>query len=283
MALGLKMSKFNSVRAKTILKDKKLYKYRSFTTKNEYIVEDIILNNKIRFAKPEELNDDLECKPKFVLGNMSSDLYKGKLERWAVKTQHSLATKTNKKEFKKYFRSLSNSDHEEKVRLINEDNQRILNDKWRILSLSSNPLQKDLWKVYANNNKGLCLIFNASSFEFGGAFKVYYPDKRLEPDITSQNVQEILQSTILTKTTNWAYEEEYRVISCQPQQGPTVILDNNQFFHFLPSLLVGVIFGHEMTNIDREKIIEMCNKRENKLDLWEVIASKDNKLKLCEI
>lgn len=277
------MNKFYSVRAKSILEDKKLYKYRSFTTKNEYIVEDIILNNKIRFAKPDELNDELECKPKFVLGNMSSILYKKKLERWAVKTQHSLVTKINKKEFKKHFRSLSNNDHKEKVRLINEDNQRFLNEKWRILSLSSNPLQKDLWEVYANNNKGLCLIFNASSFEFGGAFKVYYPNKRLEPDITSQNVQEILQSTILTKTINWAYEEEYRVISCQPHKGPTVILDDSQFFNFHPSLLVGVIFGYEMTNTDREKIITMCKKRESKLDLWEVIISKDNKLKLCEI
>lgn len=272
------MPEFNPVRAKTVLQDKRLYKYRSFEKGKECIVEDIILNNKIRFAKPRELKDPLECRPQYILGKYSSPLYRKKLERWALKTQRHIGKNVNKSEFKKYIRSLSKEDHEKNVSLINEDNQKLLNEKWRILSLSSSPTQSTLWERYGDNNKGISLIFDATTFEFGGAFKVYYPENRLEIDVTSQDLHDIFHATILTKTTEWAYEEEYRVISTMPWEGYTVVLDAEQFFHFDSNLLLGMIFGNKTNKASKERILDMVKKRDADLELWQLHEGEKGEL-----
>ena len=277
------MREFNPVRAKTVLSDKKLYKYRSFDKGREFIVEDIILRNKIRFAKPQELNDDLECMPQYILGNYSSESYRKKLVRWAIKTQRHIGKNINKKAFKKYVRSLPREEHQKKIDEINKDNQELLNDKWRILSLSSNPVQPEIWRRYADDGKGVCLIFDASTFEFGGAFKVYYPENRLEVDITSQDLHDILLTTILTKTLNWAYEEEYRVIASREWEGYTVILESDQFFQFDPSLLKGLILGDKISSSSRQKILDMNELRKCKLDIWHLARSVHGELSMVGI
>ncbi len=221
--------------------------------------------------------------PHYVLGNHSSELYRKKLERWVLKTQRHIKGEIDKNKFKKFIRSLSRKDHQERVNLINNDNQKLLNDKWRILSLSSNPIQPKIWKRYADNGKGLSLIFNASTFEFGGAFKVYYPKNRLEIDVTSQDLHDILHTTILTKTRDWAYEEEYRVISSDPWEGSTVILDSEQFFEFEPSLLIGVVFGDKMNEHSKQNIFHLNDSREDKLEFWQLTRSENEKLSIARI
>jgi len=221
--------------------------------------------------------------PQFVLGDYSSETYRKKLARWAIKSQRHIGENINKKDFKKYVRSLSREQHQEKVDLINEDNQKLLNEKWRILSLSSNPVQRDIWHRYADKGKGVCLIFDASTFEFGGAFKVYYPESRLEVDVTSQDLHDILYATILTKTKSWNYEEEYRVIASQEWEGYTVVLDAHQFFEFEPRLLTGVIFGDEMSSKSKQRIMNMNYSRKHNLDFWQLKRSNRDELSLVGI
>lgn len=70
------------------LQDKKIYKFRSIPkdssdpTKPDpnkiHYVERIFTHNELYFPSPLELNDPLECRPLFVVGDLSDEKYKKK-------------------------------------------------------------------------------------------------------------------------------------------------------------------------------------------------------------
>jgi hypothetical protein len=70
--------------ARTALVEKKLYKFRSFADQTQQArLKEIIVENRIRFSRPSELNDPLEGKPIFCLGDWESPAYRQQLEEWA--------------------------------------------------------------------------------------------------------------------------------------------------------------------------------------------------------
>lgn len=97
-------------------------------------------------------------------------------------------------------------------------------EKYRVLSLTENPLLPTLWAYYADNYSGVCIGFwtdgNFSSME-----KVSYCDKQkmLCWDLTSGDLYK--------KSGSWSHEQEWRIIGGQ------------EYFHFDKKDIACVIFG----------------------------------------
>jgi hypothetical protein len=79
---------------------------------------------------------------------------------------------------------------------------------------------------------------------FGRAQPVLYSEKRpmFNPNWT---VEDIVDAALLTKSVDWAYEREWRIIDHRVGKGPKP---------FPPKLLTGVIFGSRISDEDRQQI-----------------------------
>ncbi len=118
-------------------------------------------------------------------------------------------------------------------------------DQAGILCLSKIRSDILMWAHYADGHKGLCLEFDgsANSDFFGEAQPVEYSDYSplpLHKDSGSQ-----MARIVLTKSTHWAYEQEYRIIL--PNQACTSV-------SFPKELLTGVIFGCLMPETLRQTV-----------------------------
>lgn len=111
-----------------------------------------------------------------------------------------------------------------------------------ILSLTTKPDNPVMWAWYANNHKGMCLGFDTSDKMFRAAHPIVYLSKarRYTPGAHAANAQEF----VLTKKTEWKYEDEWRVIT----------LEARRLYPFKPVALKRVIFGMETSDRDREKV-----------------------------
>ncbi|MFZ0680264.1 DUF2971 domain-containing protein [Candidatus Binatus sp.] len=118
-------------------------------------------------------------------------------------------------------------------------------DQAGILCLSKIRSDILMWSHYADGHKGLCLEFDgsANSDFFGAAQPVEYSDYSplpLDKDSGSQ-----MARIVLTKSTHWAYEQEYRIIL--PNQACTAV-------SFPKELLTAVIFGCLMPETLRQTV-----------------------------
>ncbi|MFK5949363.1 MAG: hypothetical protein QM500_11420, partial [Methylococcales bacterium] len=119
----------------------------------------------------------------------------------------------------------------------------------------------------------------ASKGEFGMAPKVEYVENRIPIDIISQNDQQILFTSILTKRKAWEYEEEYRCLASEPPIPELPSLDG-KFMSFVPELLIGVIFGVRTSDEHIREIKEYGEKR--KLKYWKAEITNEGDIIIKE-
>ncbi len=258
--------------AMTTLAEKRLYKFRSLADEIQKArVKDILVANRIRFSRPSELNDPTEGRPIFCLGNWKSQAYRQQFRNWVWLTLQQEEKKTPRNLFLNWFKTLSKEDHEKILQQAVSNNQANIRNNSLILSLSANPSQELLWSHYSDSHRGIALVFDASSGgEFGAALKVTYVQERIPFEIPHQDNNAILQASILTKRSAWAYEEEYRCI------GGSLGMDfrlNEQFLSFDPRRLLGVIFGVNTPTIDKQIIIGWSGERSVPLEFWQAAIS----------
>jgi hypothetical protein len=124
-------------------------------------------------------------------------------------------------------------------------------DKAGILSLTERPENLLMWAHYSSSYTGVCLEFAVSVHEtfFGRALPVCYSEKRLMFNPNGTEVENV-NATLLTKSADWAYEREWRIIDHLVGKGPKP---------FAPELLTGVIFGSRISDGDRQQIRELLS------------------------
>lgn len=107
-----------------------------------------------------------------------------------------------------------------------------------------------MWSHYADNHRGLCLIYRPAhdiSGAISSAMEVIY--QRDYPKVRVVDLkkggEQLVSSLLLTKALDWKYEQEYRVIF--PFSAKTVR-------RFSPSTLVGVIMGARSSDSDKRDV-----------------------------
>lgn len=259
----VKLADMHTVFAKTALSEKRLYKYCSMVDDlRKSRVKEILLSHRIRFSCPSELNDPIEGKPILQLGDWASPAYRQRFEEWVwTLQQRHIQIVPPKDAFISWVRRQTKAEIEKLVKQISEDNQAAIEEKWRVLSLSATPSDDLMWSHYAGGHKGVALIFDASVGEFGMAYKVNYIPERVPQDFMTDDLDQILDATILTKRSTWAYEKEYRCVLEEPD------LDQ-QFLRFNPAHLLGVVFGFKTSLSDIESLVACAAGRSTPLQYW---------------
>ena len=131
---------------------------------------------------------------------------------------------------------------------LNEKARELIVQNWRILCLSTHNDLLLMWAHYADRHRGICLEFDAALPNMGEAFEVIYRDQRpvidcrLLRDFTTRTA-----SALLTKSSHWSYEQEYRILARTGENDtePTLSLrkTNSDYYDLMPGSLTGIIAG----------------------------------------
>lgn len=217
-----------------------LCKYRSI---NDY-TKDIIKNLSIYFASPIEFNDPFDTLP--MIKSIGSD-----------------------KEIYDLFKRLYPGDSVGKRNREIERYKSLPVDRklkevftWtRVCCFSQNSNTILQWSHYADNHKGICLIFDIledPSFFFPIHPVKYSLERPHLNYLGSDRVNETLQA-IIQKHSDWSYENEIRVFR-SPLIAPYFRGDfeKNKLFRFRPRALKSIIFGCRCEEKDRIEMVELC-------------------------
>lgn len=129
-----------------------------------------------------------------------------------------------------------------------------IHKRHRVYCLTTKPDCSLMWAHYAGSHCGVCLEFSVRNDVMASALKIEYCDAYPSLNFAEDGMENLLP--LITKSNDWAYEDEYRLIAQErsaANTGGTLMTDNN--FLALPSgILKAVIVGCMMSESDREAI-----------------------------
>lgn len=234
---------------------KKLYKYRQLNERTE----DIIRNNRIWFSKPADLNDPFDCQL-FVEFNASEEqLYAYTRETLGNDVPDSLVDLLMQQSRDNYSDLMSSMLSKSKIMIEHETS---------ILCLSVKPNDILMFAHYADCHRGLCLEFTLNwEDEIGKVFSVRYGETypKLDYFAMRQSGSELVEKLLLSKFSDWSYEQEFRVLRFK--QAPGLV-------PFRDDALTGIIFGCLVSEKDKAKVKQWNLDRSAPCTLYQALVSK---------
>lgn len=201
------------------------------------IAKKVLYEQKLKFNNPSFFNDPFDCDINlisFELKNLSSDVereikqLKSKYEKHSISDQQLLEAY--------------------KFAQVNKLNNA------SICCFSLNCKNTVMWSHYGDNHKGIALIFDQSlndCFEDLESKRIsFFPVSYTQKSRTNylENKKKAIQQLFATKSADWKYESEYRLVT----------LKNQEFFKFRKQYLTGAIFGCRVDAVKRDAFIEYC-------------------------
>jgi len=234
-----------------------LYRYRTFSDREERT----IVHDEVYFPSPLDFNDPFDCRIR-VIPPKKRDLF--------IEVAKTSIHDNNPK--------LTESEIKEKIDVLLEfgvdknhlNLQEILTDsiKKRLESICVYSLSKIndnilMWSHYSDGHKGFCLEFNKFT-NHDVEHEVKY--KKGMPILKLSEPKKSIEKLLTVKSCHWEYEKEWRIIDVE--RGPGI-------YKLPKGLLSGVIFGCQMTEENRKKLILWSNERNDPLKIYEAKPKKD--------
>lgn len=219
-----------------------LFRFRSLVPASKPYVEASIRNNEIYFAAPSDLNDPYDCQ--LALDITGTD------QEWIAHVRTSLKMQNDRRKKKlglmERHRQAKNyvaqGDHR---KLDGKDFAKMTNN-FGVACFSGLMNNQLMWSHYANNHRGICLVYKPAldtsgllSRAYEVEYKEEYPQVRL---VDFSKLQEVaVNRLLLTKSKDWAYEAEFRLL--RP-------FGAKESLHHSPPALVGVVLGARISTED---------------------------------
>jgi hypothetical protein len=227
------------------------YKFRPV---NDYLLKQIT-HDEVKFSPPAEFNDPFDCKPIFNLESSKRE-----------------ATKTFQYSLKKFSPEMSRKERREKGRTnakpsnINNVRESIkdqyfdsIRHKVGVYCLSTAWNNILMWSHYSDNHRGVCLEYNAMDRFFCDAFEVIYSEDRPKVyGMQKVDQSDQLENALLTKSTLWKYEQEWRMIYYR--KGPGI-------YKIPHDLLTKIIFGVSATAETIDRVLKAVDQRKIKPEI----------------
>jgi hypothetical protein len=230
-----------------------LFRYRHLQGEHRKWTKQILTDSILHFANPPSLNDPFDCKVHFKQSFSTEEL-----RRKHVNLVKRYLPNINRNQCRSRVKGdLDRLDRDELIPQITKGLQDGV-DNCGVLSLSATDSNILLWSHYAASHTGLCLKFIATNYTefFGAAQPVEYKDAYPTIDLFGHTPEQQIQAFLLTKATDWKYEEEWRIID---HDGGTV--DKV----FPEELLTEVILGARMIQEDKEAVAKWLSKRKTQV------------------
>jgi len=193
-------------------KPEMVYKYRSWN-KGDVYSDNVLLKNQLYLAPPSSFVDKYDCK----IPTRYDLLTEEETLKWGKPIVRAMHPRWNDKAIEtelKYLVGRLPFKDIEKMKAFEEDEWTAYDAMAGILSLCTNPLNEEMWKMYGDGFSGICYGYNTEELIRGcglrAAGPVIYVD---ELPIIHPLMDTIQKGTIRVffKLREWEFEEEYRV------------------------------------------------------------------------
>lgn len=234
------LEKFNSLNQD----DEYFYFYKHFWINEKKEIFQIFKTFEFRYQSPLGFNDPFDCH-----FGMNFNLDGFNKERF-IKSIQSQATEQELNSFndnwdeyeERCFMSVQNACNKSKYL----ENFRKL---WGVVCFNNNPLNLLMWSHYTDSHKGFSIEFKFPKFKVFMPLPITYTDTY--PVITAdwdeaefknppKSQAEIIKKGLLTKSSDWSYEKEFRLFSHLPGN-----------IGFDPNLFSSVIMGVGISDPDK--------------------------------
>lgn len=189
-----------------------VWKYRDWKDAKHQI---ILTERKVWFAKPSSFNDPFDCKIPIRYDLMSDwEIFEKYLYESKQKAEHQNWSRQQHRNFAKHWTKKTPLRNKIRIKEFQEQSFKDFDSQFGVLSLTANPTNLQMWKLYSAEHSGFCIGFNPRIMfrYFGGGGKVKYYDELpiIKPipfhDFETQHIYQAY-----SKLNKWEYEEEYRV------------------------------------------------------------------------
>ncbi len=196
-----------------------LCRYRSVSGPAQPRTQRIIETGLHYFASASSFNDPFDCRPNFTLDSPKDAVRNYLLATWARQAP-----------------DLSDAQRQAEVNAILEDPARDprIPDNNRLFAATYDSLVAArvgvlclsevydsilMWSHYADCHRGVCLIYETNYEFFAHAQPVRYQKDRPKVNPVVQSNDEMLDNAIFTKSSDWSYEKEWRILHYQQGVG----------------------------------------------------------------
>lgn len=189
-----------------------LNRYRGVAGENLDRLRSMILQSDHYFASPRSFNDPFDCRPVYQFTS-DDNAIRRYIEKLHSKFEPGLSSSELTSEIDAIF-----SDPNRDPRL--PENQQLFaatvgvlfTDNIGVLCLSESATVPLMWSHYAESHQGVCLGFDSSAAPFNISLPVRYSEFRPKADPTTQTRSEMLDNSLFTKSKDWGYEREWRIL-----------------------------------------------------------------------
>lgn len=275
---------------------KSLYKYLGFSDR---MVEQLY-HGKVYFADPGTFNDPLDCRPVVVAGNQTSHrlqllLQLMVLRRVEKETSASLKrlrlrgekmdahrAKLGTTEVNNIIRGIeyyiTSPEIRDPAEYFKQTLLKLIQDEIRkthatgVLCLSEKFDSPLMWSHYGQQHRGVCIEYDVSKLEYSSIRRVVYGgDRQISADCLFRWIedgdgvsqQEVERASLLTKSSEWRYEKEWRLL------GP-IGLEHS------PVPIKSVTFGMNCPSAITESIMSMLGGEKSVVNFWQIMEPSSN-------
>ena len=233
-------------------------------------------NELLRITQPNDLNDPYECLSVPPSTDEAIKLCIKSQEEFLQNSDTEDLSEELKKDKLKFFKQALN-DEIEKIRenvhpnykdYLIENQKKRINASIFILSFSKIWNSSVMWAHYAKNHTGFCVGFDKEDAIFKrkgnssslGLMPVKYSKKRIKVPVDNDKVFKYAIKTILTKSLDWKYEKEERLIASEKDIHKNTHQNNHKInlMKIPNSLIKEIIVGRDMKIDDLNFIHKFC-------------------------
>ncbi len=220
------------------------YKYRSLVGEGVKFLETLLSLNEIYLSAPPQFNDPFDCAPTFDF-SCTLEEAEALCDRTLARGNIGSTVEERRALKGRLLSSIPIADANvanEHMRLAHEESVR---EAMGVYSLSARVDSPLMWSHYADSHHGICIGFDPDSYPFSIAQKVEYSLRRNPVNPFRQSQDQILTNSILQKSVDWTYEEEWRI--ALPNAARKSI-------YFEDGAITQVIFGARMTGREKDLV-----------------------------
>jgi hypothetical protein len=235
-----------------------LYHYQAFNI--EYLRE-VIVGGTLHFSKPSDFNDPWDCRPWYdFAGIVDPDILEQHV-RWyvAISHKHRPDIPIDKVNERANFFRQNPSALAEKIREFSQAMGEAINAQYRVYCLSIKSDCELMWAHYAQKHQGVCLEFSVANELFCTAFPVQYALDYPRFIMTDHAGADEQIAPLLSKSSAWSYEDEFRLISDEKGDPKNTIVTTAGKKDIPSKSLTAVILGCLAPDSTKQSIAQMID------------------------
>jgi hypothetical protein len=174
---------------------------------------DLVGRNRVYMSDTANFNDPWDCRPCFDFSQLGDPEYADRVIAWFYQAARKQTPHYPDEFHRARAEELQQNPDALRAAVIQaSDMSAEIIKRYRVFCLTTHPTNILMWSHYASNHSGICIEFSCRNFVFSGAFKVEYA-RTYPPFHLFDGSDERVLMPLVTKSSAWSYEDEYRLIA----------------------------------------------------------------------